>query len=116
MVKAATLTSPKQDIDKNMLKALKTDQHPLITFRLVRFEAKTPLKAIGLLTIAGVEREVAFDLKSSVTGSTLTITGDMPLVMTDYGIVPPKAMLGMLKTDPKITVSFEVVLSVSTTN
>ena len=27
--------------------------------------------------------------------------------MTDFGITPPKAMLGMLKTDPKVTVTFE---------
>jgi hypothetical protein len=31
--------------------------------------------------------------------------------MTDYGIAPPKAMLGMLKTDPKVTVSFVATLS-----
>ena len=30
--------------------------------------------------------------------------------MTDFGITPPKAMLGMLKTDPKVTVTFETVL------
>jgi hypothetical protein len=41
----------------------------------------------------------------------LTVTGELPLLMTDYGITPPKAMLGMLKTDPKIVVAFEVVLS-----
>jgi hypothetical protein len=35
--------------------------------------------------------------------------------MTDYGIAPPKAMLGMLKTDPRVTVSFEAVLSVPLT-
>jgi hypothetical protein len=31
--------------------------------------------------------------------------------MTDYGIKPPTAMLGMLKTDPKVTVTFETVLT-----
>ncbi len=35
--------------------------------------------------------------------------------MTDFGIAPPKAMLGMLKTDSKVTVSFETVLSVPLT-
>jgi hypothetical protein len=35
--------------------------------------------------------------------------------MTDYGIVPPTAMLGMLKTDAKVIVTFEVVLSMRTT-
>jgi hypothetical protein len=37
------------------------------------------------------------------------------MLMTDYGITPPKAMLGMLKTDPKITVTFEVVLAAPAT-
>ena len=45
------------------------------------------------------------------TASTITVIGDVPLLMTDYGIKPPTAMLGMLKTDPKITVTFEVVLT-----
>jgi hypothetical protein len=38
------------------------------------------------------------------------VIGDVTFLMTDYGITPPKAMLGMLKTDPKITVTFEIVL------
>ena len=35
--------------------------------------------------------------------------------MTDYGIPPPKAMIGMLKIDPKVTVKFETVLATPTT-
>ena len=35
---------------------------------------------------------------------------EVPLLMTDFAIEPPKAMLGMLKTDPKVTVTFEIVL------
>ena len=35
--------------------------------------------------------------------------------MTDYGIAPPKAMLGMLKTDPKVTITFETVLAIPLT-
>jgi hypothetical protein len=38
-IAAATLTSPKEGLDKNMHKALKVEQHPDITFRLLRFEA-----------------------------------------------------------------------------
>ena len=33
-------------------------------------------------------------------------------MMTDYGVTP-KAMLGMLKTNPKVTITFELVLSPS---
>jgi hypothetical protein len=34
------------------------------------------------------------------------------LLMTDFGITPPKAMLGMLKTDPKVTVTFEASFTI----
>ena len=112
VVKAGSLTSPKEGLDKNMWKALKTNQHPEIVFKLTRLEGRPgALRAIGLLKIAGVEKEAAFDLRVAANASTITVAGDVPLLMTDYGIAPPKAMLGMLKTDPKITVKFEVMLA-----
>jgi len=100
-------------MDENMYKALKVEQFPEITFRLTRLESATAgaVKAIGALRIAGVDREVALDLKTSRKGGLLVVTGSLPLLMTDYGIKPPVAMLGMLKTDPKVTVSFETVLA-----
>lgn len=64
-IPAATLTAPKGDLDKNMHKALKVGEHADITFRLVRFETAagaTGPRAIGMLKIAGVEREVALDI------------------------------------------------------
>ena len=116
VVKAGTLSSPKEGLDKNMWKALKTTQHPNIVFTLTRLEGKPgALRATGMLQIAGVEKEVAFDLKAAANASTITVIGEVPLLMTDFGIAPPKAMLGMLKTDPKITVTFEVVLGAPAT-
>jgi polyisoprenoid-binding protein YceI len=114
-VRAASLTSPKEGLDKNMHKALKVAEHADITFRLARLEAgaaANTLKAVGMLKIAGVEREVIFAVKAAVNASTITVIGDVDLLMTDYGIAPPKAMLGMLKTDPKITVTFETVFAI----
>jgi polyisoprenoid-binding protein YceI len=116
-VRASALSSPKEGLDKNMHKALKVTEFKDITFRLLRLEATAgpASRAVGVLKIAGVEREVAFDLKTTETPTALTVTGTVPLLMTDYGITPPKAMLGMLKTDPKITVTFEVILAAPTT-
>jgi polyisoprenoid-binding protein YceI len=118
-IPAATLTSPKGDLDKNMHKALKVEQYPDITFRLLRFEAGKDAasgnRAIGMLKIAGVEREVALAITTRRTGAALTVQGNLDLLMTDYGVTPPKAMLGMLKTDPKVTVTFETVLAIPTT-
>ena len=117
-VAAGTLKSSKDGIDKNMYKALKTKEHPDITFRLVKMEAGAAagaLKAVGMLTIAGVEREVTLELTTQTKDATLLVKGALPLVMTDYGIAPPKAMLGMIKTNPKVTVTFEIALAVANT-
>ena len=90
------LTSPKEGIDKNMLKALKAEAHPHITFRLRTFEpAGTNYKAAGTLTIAGVEKDVVLDLEVQPSRSALIVTGTTALVMTDYGIKAPSAMLGI---------------------
>ena len=117
-IPAATLSSAKDGIDKNMHKALKAAEHPDITFRLSRMEepdASGAIRGVGTLRIAGVEREVVLALKTRRTDAQLTVTGEVQLLMTDFGITPPKAMLGMLKTDPKVTVTFETVLGVPVT-
>lgn len=115
-IPADTLKSEKEGLDKNMYKALKTKEHPEITFRLAKLEgAPGALKATGTLRIAGVEREITLPLRTTQKGSTLGVTGALDVLMTDYGIAPPKAMMGMIKASPKITVTFELVLGIATT-
>jgi hypothetical protein len=111
-IPAATLSSAKDGLDKNMHKALKTAAHPDITFRLSRLEAGDAphtLRGTGSLQVAGVEREITLALKTTRTGETFIVTGEVAFLMTDFGITPPKAMLGMLKTDPKVIVTLETV-------
>ena len=117
-IPAATLSSPKEGLDKNMHKALKVTEHADITFRLSRLEgaeASGAIRGVGILRIAGVEREVTLALKTQRTEANFTVTGEVQLLMTDFGITPPKAMLGMLKTDPKVTVTFEIVFGIPLT-
>jgi polyisoprenoid-binding protein YceI len=114
-IPAATLTSPKGDLDKNMYKALQVRDHPDIVFRLLRLEPRAgdagAVRAVGVLQIAGLEREVNLDITTERKEATLAVHGRLQLLMTDFGIKPPTAMLGMLKTDPKVTVTFETVLT-----
>jgi polyisoprenoid-binding protein YceI len=118
-IPAATLTSPTEGLDKNMHNALQVKAHPEIVFRLLRLEPRSgaagALRGIGVLQIAGVDREVALDLTTERTDSTLKVQGRVQFLMTDFGIKPPTAMLGMLKTDPKVTVTFETVLTIPRT-
>jgi polyisoprenoid-binding protein YceI len=118
-IAAATLTSPREGLDKNMHSALQVKGHPDITFRLLRLEPRFDVpgafRAIGVLQIAGAEREISLDLTTERKDTTLKVQGRVLLLMTDFGIKPPTAMLGMLKTDPKVTVTFETVLTVPLT-
>ena len=124
-IPAASLTSEKDGLDKNMHKALKVKEHADITYRLVRLEKREAaaafsassqaLRAIGVLTVAGVEKEIAIDLTTEKTDAALAVRGEVSLLMTDFGIAPPKALMGMLKTDPKVIVKFETVLAVPLT-
>jgi polyisoprenoid-binding protein YceI len=106
-----SLTSPKEGIDKNMHKALKAQEHRNIRFRLRALEqAGDAYRAFGWLTIAGVEKEVTLNLRIERKDAAVAVTGGTDLLMTDYGITPPKAMLGMLKTDPKVQIRIELML------
>ena len=114
VIPVTSLSSPKDGIDKNMHKALKATEHPEITFRLRRLEPSgAAYQAIGGLTIAGVEREITLNLQVLRNGPALAVTGSTDLLMTDFGVTPPKAMLGMLKTNPKVTIRFELLLTSS---
>jgi hypothetical protein len=115
-VPSLTLKSTKEGLDKNMYKALKADKYPEITFSMKRLEgAPGSLKAVGTLTIAGVEREVMLPLKTTRKGDGLAVSGELDVLMTDYGIAPPKAMMGMVKADPKIKITFDVLLGATST-
>jgi polyisoprenoid-binding protein YceI len=112
-IPSASLHSTKDGIDKNMHKALKVSEFKEITFRITSLESRGgagALRALGVLTIAGVSKNITLDLAAERTGSNLAISGETPLLMTDYGITPPKAMMGMMRTDPKIVIRIELIL------
>jgi polyisoprenoid-binding protein YceI len=118
-IPAKSLASQKDGLDKNMHKALKTDEHPEITFKLLRFESRpapaTGSRAVGVLRVAGVDRQVTIDITTERKDAALIVKGTLALLMTDFGIAPPKAMMGMLKTDPKVTITFEVAVAANLT-
>jgi hypothetical protein len=111
---ATTIKSEYTMMDNNTYKALKTKTNKNITFALASgtvtsSEANAYLvKAIGYLTIAGktVKTDVAATAKYNAADKSFTITGSKKLKMTDYGVTPPTAMLGTIKTGNDITISF----------
>lgn len=103
-------------MDGNVYKALKADQSPEISYIMASFEASPSngtddfvLHATGTLTIAGKENQLAMDVKATrLPDGTVKATGVVPIKMTDYGIKPPTAIFGRLKTGDEVKVNFEL--------
>ena len=113
-----TFTSNKDGLTKQMFKAMKAEQHPLITFRLTGYTVvagagATTVKPSGMLTVAGVERPIDMVLEVSEQAGGLHVRGSRDLLMTEFGIKPPTMFMGMLKTDDKVTIKFELNLALA---
>ena len=118
-VQAATLTvpvgdfvCPDEEMTEHLLEALRPDEFPEITFRLVRYEASGQGAATtGTLTILDAARGVSFPLSLTPSGSGVRIAGEVALDMTDYGVEPPVVMLGLMRVRPQIRIQFSGIIT-----
>ena len=118
VVRAASLATFHPGFDRDLHAALKTAAFPDVTFRLSWIEPAAAIdtyRAIGILQIAGVEKEVALDLQATHSTSAILVNGKTTLKMTDFGIAPPSLFLGLVQVSPTITVTFETVFVKPTT-
>lgn len=90
--------------------ALKNDEHPNIKYELTQFEIENGkvIKSKGLLTVAGVTKELDFPVKCAVTNKDINVTGKISFNMTDFNVSPPTALLGTLKTGDEVTIAFSI--------
>lgn len=114
-ISAKTITSTKGRImDNKTHGALQAEKHPYITFQLMEVlsmhEASDyhNVTAKGKLTIAGVTKVVTLKTKAYVHNNGVRFAGSYPMKMSSFGIDPPTAMLGTLKTGDDITIHFNV--------
>ena len=103
-------------MDKNTCKALKADEYPQIVYELLSAKVLPggKLSTAGKLTIAGVSKEVKMEVSYLVTqAGKVTVKGALPILLTEYKIDPPTAMMGTIKTGEEVKVVFHAVFSAS---
>lgn len=104
-----------EGINNDMRDALKHRLHPNVTYSLAGFNVVGQrglghwVDTRGKLTVAGATRDVTIRILGHPDSrSGMRITGQYEFDMTDYGIVPPSPMMGMIKVNKKMDIYFDV--------
>lgn len=112
-IPATSLKSGKGGMDKNAYKALKTNKHENIHFKLKECRKITnsgpdtyKIAATGNMTIAGKSRPVEMDMTAKLTPEGLVLSGENKITMTQYDVDPPTAMFGTITTGDEVNVKF----------
>lgn len=117
-VESKKIESGKSTImDRLMHEALMVEEHATITYELTSAEpgeasadGSMTLNTTGKLTLTGTTRDVEMAVKAArAADGTIRFTGSHPLKMSDYGMTPPTAMFGALRTGDDVTIHFDIV-------
>lgn len=115
VVPVASMTCKNSTMDGKMREALKAEAHPEIHFVLTKVDSVVAqgrgyqLRVEGRLTIAGMTRPVTLQVNAVPAGDGWRFQGQQALSMKAFGIRPPTAMLGALRTGDEVVVHFDVL-------
>ena len=120
-VPVRSLTCGHDRMNADLYAALRADAHPEIRFVLTGYRidrspaAGTDFSAVatGDLTVAGATRAVEIPVVGRRTAAGVRGSGTLALRMTDFGVKPPVALLGLIRARDEIDVSFDVLLDTS---
>ena len=115
-VPVKSIKSDESLMDKKTYEAFNADKNPAISFRLTEVNSMQisgsdiSVAVTGNLTMAGVTRKIS--LKS--TGKILKpgvyeFKGSVALKMTDFGMKPPTALMGVMKVGDGVNLSYTVL-------
>lgn len=114
-IPAKSLDCGNGKMNSNMFGTLKADENPTITYVMSGYDldnataAGFTAKTTGTLTIAGKEKTISMEVKADrVDGTKATAKGEQSILLTDFGIKPPKFMLGALRVGNEIKIKFSL--------
>ncbi len=122
--KTMELSIPVEDIEsdsgrltRNLQGYLKRDEHPVITFKLNEIDSVTvngdsaEITANGVINAAGVDHETTMNVTATIDDDKITFSGTQDLLMTDFGIDPPTAVMGTIRARDEISIIYSLTFS-----
>lgn len=111
-------------MNRDLRRRLESDAHPHIIAVPLAFEgfdgrgqsvplssgALSEIRAQADFSIAGTSEPQVITAKVKHQEDAITLTGELEIDIADYGLEAPRALFGLIKVHPHITVSFHVVL------
>ncbi|MUU77586.1 YceI family protein [Winogradskyella endarachnes] len=117
-IEAESLKSGKSSMDNNTYEALKTDDYKTMDYKLTSVskvdkltDTSFKVTVVGDMTIAGVTKSLTMIVSVKIDGSKVSLEGEKSFKMTDFGVDPPKALLGTIKTGDEIKIIFKSVFN-----
>ena len=115
-IPVADISSDSGILTNNIHNNLKKNDHPNITFRLndivsvTNSNGRTVITAIGTINAAGSNHQVTMNVNAElINENTLRFSGHQDMLMTDFNIDPPSAMMGAFRSVDEITIVFDVL-------
>ena len=108
-----SIKSGKSGMDKNTNKAMKADKYTTIRFTSEKLTVNgTKITGTGKLTIAGTTRDVPVNLNMEKwNDDSFTVSGSVKMKMSEFGVDPPTAMMGAIKTGDDLEIKIELSLN-----
>lgn len=117
-VPSKKLESGRRIMNNKTYDALEADEHPTIHFSLISVSDLESSgntftgTATGKMTIAGESNIMSIPFEGEVLeDNSFTVKGDFSMKMTEFGIDPPTAMLGSLKTGDKVKLNYSMTFN-----
>ncbi|MGE5420646.1 MAG: YceI family protein [Chloroflexota bacterium] len=112
--KARDIKSENSIMNKKTYEALKADKFPEISFtgtsltNLVSQGNSIKGTLTGKLTLAGQTHDISLPFTGTVNEKNVSINSSAEMTFSGFGMAPPTAMLGTLKTGDKVKVAFNL--------
>ena len=100
-------------INNDFYEVLKKDQYPFVTIQFVALERWTGNTKVGgtvYITLAGVTKPFIIHYQINSTPKFLLLKGRQKINFSDFNLLPPEKMFGMIKVQDGLEIEFDLVL------